>query len=1139
MKFPAARHLGKLILGYSLLLFSATVSGFPINVYQTYLLIFVFLFIYARTFFSQKRQIAFIYYLPILVSIGLFFTPIIVDQVLSAIVMMTYGILIIRLLSQEADQRGFQWFVNPGSRLSWFRNFIFLNFIGLVLLSVGLTNPYFVVGYTLTILIFVMYQTLKESEFLTPIPIGNKYQKSTLNPQIKAAVLDKIEEVMEAEFYLRDDASLTNLAKELGVTTHHLSQVLNESLKISFQDLIARYRIRRACHILRDEQHEQVKIESVAAMVGYNSKSAFNTAFKRRTGLTPSEYRDKKDVLIYGEERLSERKEPQNSATKLDLNHVFNLKINKDMIQYFFKIFGRNVKRNGLFSFLNILGLTVGFTCSILIYLFVQDELSYDRTLSNSDQIYRIAWMSDNPQTRTPHPMAQAMVQDFPEVEQAVSLSPWYGPGLSRDEIRVKNVKTNVIFEEPDFYFVDSTFLEIFQLKVIEGDKDALKKPWSFVISESLAKKYFGDSSAIGQELLLNDMPNEVSAVVEDMPEHSHFHFNGLISYLTIKQINPGSNWMTWADFGHFNYIKLVEGASSKVVEAKIPEWVLGYLNFDDAQKEVILSGEERFKLQPIKTIHLNSHLRWELENNGNILYVYILLVVLGFLILIAAINYTNLTTAKSLERAKEIGVRKTLGAISKNLSGQFYLESIIFSLIALSLSILIATVLLDGFNVLSGKHFQVSDLLDTSFLFKALLVGVGVGLLAGFYPAVALSSFKPTDVLKGKLTTSSRGVRLRSALVVLQFTISAILISGSLIIYNQLQYMKDKDLGFDQEAIISLNVPISVAKGSVDLQALRTTQSQLKTVNGIKSSALSSSVPGGQFNQHAYFLKDRPENRIDVSEIMVDYGIDEVMGLEVIEGRMFDRSFAKDSVGGVIINETFANQLNVENPVGLTLVQDASGREFEMRVIGVIKDFHFQSMHQEIQPLLMAVQPLGAGNLLVKLEGQKFSETIRRIEEIYNANIENELPFEYQFLDQTLASLYKQEERTLSIFSVFSLVALILASLGLLGMAIAILNQRIKEVGMRKILGATSAQIMRMILGQFVRLIFVAVIIGLPLSYLLMQSWVTEFSYQAPVGVMPFVGAIFVLILVTFLSVISAVSKISFSNPVEALRYE
>ncbi|MEP1033031.1 ABC transporter permease [Ekhidna sp.] len=1137
-KYPAGRWLGLLVLAY-LSVFVAKQFEAQIIPLVHGITSIIFL-LYVRAFFYQKQRGSWAHLIPALILLA---STIFLQErfvwMISSILSVVYVLFSLRLMYFESQSRGFSYFRNPGSRIAWFRNFVAFN----LMLIIGSISTFSEMVFGVLFLIFIaqiLNQIVKESSFLTPMPVGNKYKKSTLTPVIKSAIVDKLESIMvDQKFYQRDDASLTKLAEELGATTHHLSQVLNESLKLSFQDLLARYRVREACGMLRQEKYAQVKIENIATMVGYNSKSAFNTAFKKRTGLTPSDYREAKDVRTYGEERLSERNVPSSGQGTLSLNHVFNLKITNDMIQHFFKVFSRNIKRNGLFSFLNILGLTVGFTCGILIYLYIQDELSYDKSLPDSDRIYRIAWMSDNPQTRTPHPMAQAMVADFPEVEQAVSISPWYGPGLSRDEIRVKNVKSNIIFEEPDFFFVDSTFLEVFQLKVLEGDKDALKKPFSFVISESMANKYFGDSSAIGQELEINDMPNAVSAVVEDMPEHSHFHFNGLISYVTLKQINPGSNWMTWADFGHFNYIRLKEGASYQELESKIPEWVLGYLDIDESRKETLLAADEKFELQPIASIHLNSHLRWELENNGNVLYVYILLVVLGFLLMIAAINYTNLTTAKSIERAKEIGVRKTLGAISKNLSGQFYLESIIFSLFALCLSFFIVSLLLDGFNDISGKQFQINNLFNISFIMKALLIGIGVGLLAGFYPALALSSFKPTDVLKGKLTTSAKGVRLRSVLVIVQFTISAILISGSLIIYNQILYMKDKDLGFDQEAIISLNVPISIAKGNVDLTALRSTQAQLATISGIKASALSSSVPGGQFNQHPYFLRDAPDNRVDVSQIMVDYGIEKVLGLQLVKGRMFDRSFTKDSVGGVIINETFARQLTVENPIGMTLVQDASGREYEMQIIGIIKDFHFQSLHQEIQPLMMAVQPLGAGNMLVKLEGQQFAETIARIEEIYNANIESELPFEYHFLDQDLADLYAQEERTLSIFSIFSVIAMVLASLGLLGMAIAMLNQRIKEVGMRKILGASSGQIMRMILGQFARLILVALIIGLPISYLLMQSWIQEFSYQAPFGIVPFVFAILILFGVSLVSVFSAVMKITYSNPVDSLRYE
>lgn len=1139
-KYPSGRWLGLLSIAYLGLLVAQQ--------FQTTLLVPVFiapagvtLFLYSHSFFFQKKRIRIFHMMPLLIVIGLVVTIYegSLIWIASGLIAVGYVLNTLKLMLEESKNRGFSYFLNPGGRIVWFRNFVAYNVIFLIASFVGVGGFAHAIFY-LVFIAQILYQILNESAFFTPIPIANKYKKSTLNPAIKSAILEKLESVLdEGKFYQRDDASLTKLAEELGATIHHLSQVLNESLKISFQDLMARYRIREACRMLRDEKYEQVKIENIATMVGYNSKSAFNTAFKKRTGLTPSDYREARNVRTYGEERLTERKAPSSDKEHFSLNHVFNLKMNRDMIQHFFKIFGRNVKRNGLFSFLNVFGLTVGFTCSILIYLYIQDELSYDKALPDSDSIYRIAWMSDNSQTRTPHPMAQALADDFPEVEDAVSISPWYGPGLSRDEIRVKHVRTNVIFEEPDFYFVDSTFLNVFQLNVLEGDKDALKKPFSFVISESMAKKYFGDSSAIGQELLLNDMPNAVSAVVEDMPERSHFHFNGLISYVTLKQINPTSNWMKWADFGHFNYIKTRRGTDAEALEAKIPDWVAGYLDWDQENIDRLKSGELKFELQAIKDIHLSSHLRWELENNGNILYIYILSVVLGFLILIAAINYTNLTTAKSVERAKEIGVKKTLGAVSKNLSWQFYLESVIFSLIALLLSFLIVTLLLDAFNGLSGKDFQIGYVLNSELITKGLLVGIAVGLIAGFYPAVALSSFKPSEVLKGKLSSSVKGVRLRSVLVVLQFAISSVLICGSFIIYNQLQFMKSKDLGFDQDAVISLNVPISVAKGNIDLDALRKAQNELKKISGVKHTSLISSIPGGQFNQHPYFLRDFPENRVDASQLMVDYDIEKVLGLEMIDGRIFSRSYAKDSVGGVIINESFAKQLNVDNLTGMTLVQDASGREFEMQIIGVIKDFHFQSLHQEIQPLMMAVQPLGVGHMLVKLEGQRFAETIGRIEKIYTANIENELPFEYHFLDQDLAALYEQEERTLSIFSVFSLVALALASLGLLGMAMAMINQRIKEVGMRKILGATSGQIMSMILGQFIRLILIAVLIGIPLSYLLMQSWIAEFSYRAPLGVMPFLGAVIVLLLVTILSVISAVTKITYSNPVDSLRYE
>ncbi|MEM6814192.1 MAG: ABC transporter permease [Bacteroidota bacterium] len=1140
MKFPAARHLGRLILSWLLVLIIPLFNEFYSLKWLFSVLVTLSLYWYTTNFFSQKTRLSYLYFLPlILCGVVYWLLPAWV-RIVSIFLSAGYLIRLFQILRKEFLYRGIDWFLNPLDRIAWFRNFLILNITALCHLHI--TSKLQMISaciLMLLILFLVGYQVVKESTFLTPIPLGNKYKKSTLTPAIKSSILNRLEGVLQKEFYLRNDASLSALAKELNASTHHLSQVLNESMKVSFQDLMAQYRIRKACELLKNKANEQVTIESIATRVGYNSKSAFNTAFKRRTGLTPSVYREAKNVRTYGEALLSGRKEPHIQQGLFGLDHVFNLKMKSGMIQHFLKIFGRNVKRNGLFSFFNVLGLTIGFTCSILIYFFLNDELSYDQSLPNYDRIFRVAWSNDNPQTRTPHPMAQAMVNDFPEVEQAVSLSPWYGPGLSLDLIRVKDVETHTVYEESGIYFADSTFFDVFELKIIDGDKDALRKPFSLVISQELAHKYFGNASAIGKRLELNGLPVAVSAVSESMPERSHFHFNAIIPYLTLKQINPVDNWMTWADFGHFNYIKLKKGTDALVVESKLANWISKYLDWWNDRKESLEAAGHGFILQPITSIHLRSNLRWELENNGSILYIYILSGTLLFLMLIVTINYMNLITAKSIERAKEVGVRKTLGAIKRNLSLQFYVESILFCLLAMLMSLGLAGLLLDSFNYLSGKSFEAEELFESGFLLRATGFCIFIALLAGIYPAFVLSSFKPTEVLKGKLTTSSRGVRLRGALVILQFTVSSMLISGSLIIHRQINFMKDKDLGFDQEALISLNVPIDLSNENVDVSMLRSTQQELERISGVKATTLISSLPGGQFNQHSYFFEDRPDNRVDASEVMVDFGIEEVFGLALADGRTFSRAYAKDSLYNILINQSMAERLNHKNPVGMKLILDDNGTYIEHQIIGIVKDFHFQSLHQDIQPLVMKVLPRGAAHIVIKLDGNQFAQTIAQIESIYNSIVDSELPFAYEFLDQQLAELYQQEERTLSIFSAFSIIALGLASLGLLGMAIAILNQRMKEVGLRKILGASPVHIMGMVLGQFAKLVMVATLIGLPVSYYLMQNWMTEFSYRAPLGVMPFVWAVIILMGVAMLSVISAVTKITFSNPVDALKYE
>lgn len=1146
-KFPASRFLGQLTIAYLVFI--------PIHILRldTYWQALVVLFItisfnwYTSAFFTQNSRVKLSHVWAVacllIATQGLSFLQYQrLSQILLWVVSLVFLINAFRKVKGEADNRGISWFQSPGQRLVWYRNFLVLELTSIVTLMIMTHQSYlWVINLIVGInFIYIYYQVFLESGFFNPLPVANKYKKSTLSASQKSAIVERLDKlVLESKFYLNDDASLSSLAEALHTSTHHLSQVLNESKGISFQELISQNRIREARRLLKDEDLQQTKVENIAAMVGYNSKSAFNTAFKRHTGMTPSEFRESKDVLTYREVPLPDRKKPNSPGSTISLSHLFTKKLKRNMVSNFFKTFIRTLNRNKVFTLINLLGLIVGFSSSLLIYLFIQDEMSYDRALPKSDRIYRINWLNDEPQTRTPHPMAQAMATDWPEVESAVSISPWYGSGLSKQTIKVKNEKNNILFEEPDFYFADSTFFNVFELKILMGDPDALRKTDLLVITKSMAEKYFGNENPIGQVLIVSDMPIQVATVVEDMPVNSHFHFNALIAYVTIKRFNPDNPWYTWADFGHFNYIKTKPGVDHKILESRIPEWALGYLDWSETNAEVLRSGEQRFELMPITDIHLHSHLRWELETNGNILYIYILTGTLIFLLVIAIINYVNLTTAKSVERAKEVGIKKTLGAVSGNLTFQFYLESILFSFIAVILAFGLAALLLDGFNNLSDKSFNSSDIFDLTFIGQALLISVAIGLLSGFYPALTLSSFRPAEVLKGKFGNSGQANQLRSVLVVAQFLVSAILIASSLIILRQIDYMKNKELGFDQEAVISLRIPKSVRDGGINIQTVKTVQTELRAIPGIKSVSAVSNLPGGQFNQNEIYAESDPDNSFGASEMQIDFDAIETLDLKIQKGRSFDPKFATDSAGvNFILNEAAIEALNLADPIGERIVWLDDEMRREGQVVGVVQDFHYKSLHKEIQPLIMQILPSDFNHMIVRLEGNDFGQTISRIKSVYQ-RFDSELPFEYHFLDQKIADLYQKEQRTLDIFSIFAMIAVFLACLGLLGIALAMLSQRVKEVGVRKILGASPLMIVQMIFLQFMKLIGIALILGLPIAYFLMQEWLNEFPYQVALGPMPFVWSAVLLLIVAISSVSIVVTKIAATNPVRALRYE
>ncbi len=1146
-KYPANRYLGITILIYGLCVLSIFID-FPLAIQWGFIASSATSFLlYTSAFFRQNTRIKSLRLLPLAIVwlIALLATYIEIRAVLQIVAGIVVGyqlILVYNSLKVEGKQRGIDWSTNPGSRLKWFRNFVFVNAFLLVFLFASTLLGFTwqtILGYFF-VLVMLLQRVFSESTFSDPLLLDNKYKKSTLTPHQKSSIAKKFDEVFIGEkLFLENGVSLSDLALKINTSTHHLSQVINETKGISFQELTGKYRIREAMTLLKNPEYEKTKIENIAALVGYYSKSAFNSAFKKHTGFTPSAFKQLKDVRSDREAQLPDRNTPHSPVNLFSWYHELTKLNDTLMVKNFLKIFYRTLVRNKFFASINLFGLTVGFTASILIYLFLQQELSYENQLPGSEQIARISWINENPQTRTPHPMAQAMVQHFPEVSSAVSLSPWYGQGLNKQTIRVKKVNSKEVFEEPDFYFADSTFFDVFDLNLIAGDIKALHKPWNIVITKPMALKYFGKSDAVGERLSVNDMPVEIAAVVESMPKLSHFHFQAIISYVTLKAIGPDNPWLTWKDFGHFNYIKVVDGTDLQELEAKIPDFVLPHLDWDDAYATSLLQGTRRFRLQPIKDIHLRSHLRWELEPNGNILYVYILLGSLFFILVIAIINYVNLTTAKSAERAKEIGIRKTLGSGATSLSAQFYFEALLFCLISLFLAFILAYLCLDYFNALTNKSFSPTSFLNFGFVAKAVVGGILFSLLAGVYPALSLTSIRPSEILKGKFSNSIRGNKLRNSLVTLQFTVSAILIVASLIILKQINFMKTKELGFDQEAVISLNVHPSVAIGGIDLNKLKSMQEQLTTIPGVKMTSAVSNLPGAQFNQNPIFLKEDPQNRIDASGMAVDFNAVELLGLELVDGRSFDRKYADDKTAKtVLINETVVRSLNLKHPLGKTIVWENENVNEEFLIVGIIKDFHYKSLHEPIQSLLVHINPSGINHLVVRLEGQQFQSTLATMKGIYE-KFEKELPFEYHFLDEQLAQLYQAEIRTLNIFSIFTGIALVLACLGLLGIAIATLNQKIKEVGVRKILGASSGQIILLVILRFSKLITIALLLGLPISYWLMKEWLGEFSYQTQIGIFPFILAMLILALVAIGSVITVVIKIAKSNPVNALRHE
>ena len=796
------------------------------------------------------------------------------------------------------------------------------------------------------------------------------------------------------------------------------------------------------------------------------------------------------------------------------------------MLRSYFKIAFRNLLRYKGFSFINIAGLAIGMACCILVALFIIDELSYDRHHQDSARIFRVVkdFVNDDgttlPDATTPPAIGAAIQKDIPEIEHVARLMPGWG-----NKFYVRNGEKR--FVEENLYKADSSIFDVFTFTFIKGDpKTALQPPNAIVLTESTAKKYFGSENPIGKTLEVDDWDRQVvTAVIKDVPDNSHFKFDLLVPLrFRGRDGNPININTIWGWYNYYTYMKLKPNTSIEAVDKKIRDI------FKKNQPE----NKNHFYSQALTSIHLMSNLKWELRPNSDRIYVYIFGVVALFILIIACINYINLTTARSSLRAKEIGVRKVSGAIRSSLIGQFLAESVVVALLSAILAISLAELFLPAINMITQKHLQLLGAPNAILLAGVLIFSLIIGLTAGIYPALYLSSFEPVKVLKGVALGINSRFSLRKVLVVVQFTISIALIIGTLVVAQQIHFIQNAKLGLNKDHVIMIN-DIGYLNRS-DRQAIKNSVLQ---VPGVKSAAATDGIVGGQ-NWTTSLRWKGSTNSLLVNFLNIDNDYLQTLNLELKEGRGFSKDFPSDTADAIILNETAVKQLGVPEPaLGQQIVWDESADTIiYAKIVGIVKDFHFTSLKNEIKPFAFVTDNNRQWYLTVKLQGADMQNTIQQIQSVWEKQVKSR-PFQYFFLDETYAKLYKAEQNFKTIFFYITAVAIFIACLGLFGLSAFTIAQRQKEIGIRKVLGASVTGIVRMLSGDFIKLVFIAALIAFPISWWVMHQWLLDFVYRVNIGWWIFVTAISLALVIALATISFQAIKAAIANPVKALRTE
>ncbi|MEE9190717.1 MAG: ABC transporter permease [Candidatus Neomarinimicrobiota bacterium] len=798
----------------------------------------------------------------------------------------------------------------------------------------------------------------------------------------------------------------------------------------------------------------------------------------------------------------------------------------------------RNILKHKGYSLINILGLAIGVTAFTLIMLYVQNELSYDRYHEKSDQIYRVATRgalagNEFHMAVSPAPVGSAFVEEIPGVIQSTRVR-----NLGFPVIRYEDK----VFSEERWFNADSTFFEVFDVNFIQGDPvTALTQPNTVVLTESTADRYFGSEDPMGKTLNSDRRRDYIiTGVVEDPPQNSHFHYDFIASLMTYPDM---ANDPIWVSNNFFTYLVLDKNTPAQQVEDEFPGMVYKYAGPQIEQfmgvswEQLIERGAAYgFHLQPLTDIHLNSHLEYEIEPNGNALYVTIFTAIAVFILMIACINFMNLATARSTKRAREVGVRKTLGSTRSQLIRQFLTEAILLSFIAFVIAMVFVQLILPAFNNMINLQLTMSLFTDPAMILIFIILVVAVGLVSGSYPAFFLANFNPVMVLKGSAHAQGKNSLLRSTLVIFQFVISITLFTGAIVVYDQLSYIQNKDLGYSKDQVLIVEKTDDIGE---QIEAFK---SELRQDPRTISVSNSTSLIGHNFGNTVHQVLGEPaENALLLSIFATDYAYADAYGLEVVKGRFYSPDRPADS-SSAVINEAAARVLGFDDPIGKVLIRPGNtpGESNHSEIIGIVKDFHFQSLHQEIRPMTFTLFGTdGFGRYTaVKIPREDVQGTLDFIESVWKKYAVDQ-PFEYTFLDDDFNQLYIAEYRTRRIVTTFSILAILVACLGLFGLASYSVEQRTKEIGIRKVLGASVPNIYILLSTDILKLILIATALSWPLSFETMRRWLENFHYRIDYSNLTFLIAGLIAFLIAIVTVSTQAIKAARTNPVDSLMYE